>query len=152
MDFREQLDSMLLESIEDCRVRESSTFARAIEGKRDLVLFGAGGLGRKILSALRSEGVEPLAFIDNKIAGKEVDGLKVLLPAEAAERWGTSAAFVVTIWASWADTMHAQVESLRALGCQTVVSFIPVLWKFPNLLPHVQIELPSRVLEQKERI
>src|ERR1035437_7045937 len=96
MDFREQLDSMLLESIEDCRVRESSTFARAIEGKRDLVLFGAGGLGRKILSALRSEGVEPLAFIDNKIAGKEVDGLKVLLPAEAAERWGTSAAFVVT--------------------------------------------------------
>jgi FkbM family methyltransferase len=146
---RDQLSALLEEPLSACQAREQSAFDQLTAGKTDLVLFGAGGLGRKVLGALRHAGCEPLAFVDNKLAGRVVEGLTVLSPAEAAVRHGKSATFVVTIWASWADTMREQVQSLVALGCQSVISFIPLLWKHRQLLPHVQIDLPSRVLEQR---
>jgi FkbM family methyltransferase len=151
MRAKEVLQSLLGESPSACQLRQTNTFDE-LTGERDLVLFGAGGLGRKTLAALRRDGIEPLAFADNKLAGSAVDGVHVISPLEAAQRWGKRAAFVVTIWASWTDTMQAQVEALSALGCKTVVSFIPLLWKYPDLLPHVQVDLPSRVLEQRDLV
>mgnify|MGYP001548377531 CR=1 FL=1 len=151
-DLRVELDSLLEESSAACQSRERDTFDSMIGTKSGLVLFGAGGLGRKMLTALRNVRIEPLAFADNKLAGQFVEGVPVLTPREAAKIYGKSATFVVTIWASWADTMREQVETLRAAGCQSVVSFIPLLWKFPSLLPHTQIDLPSRVLEQRDEV
>lgn len=150
--LRSQLESLLAETASACQCRERSTFDNLIGGRPELVLFGAGGLGRKVLAKLRSAGIEPLAFADNKLAGQVRDGVQVLTPLEAAGKFGKSATFVVTIWASWADTMREQVEALRAFGCQSIVSFIPLLWKFPDLLPHTQIDLPSRVLNQRNEI
>jgi len=132
--------------------REQGAFDRIAAARPDLVLFGAGGLGRKVLAALRNAGIMPVAFADNRLANQVVDGLAVLSPSEAAARCGATATFVVTIWASWADTMMELIGSLRSLGCQSVVSFIPLLWKYPNLLPHTQVDLPSRVLNQSEDI
>ena len=65
-----------------------------------LVLFGAGGIGRKTLAGLRALGIEPLAFADNNPAlwGKRVNGLQVLSPQEASARYRKTAVFVVTIW------------------------------------------------------
>ncbi len=152
MQVQETLEQLLGEGLHDCREREHTAFDRAVGSPTRLVLFGAGGLGRKLLRRLRQDGVEPLAFIDNQLAGREIDGLTVLSPADAAQRWAESAAFVVSIWASWADTMQEQIESLHRLGCRTVVSFLPLLWKYPDLLPHVQIDLPTRALEHREEI
>lgn len=152
MRAQQMLDQLLSESIEHCRAREQTAFDKAAGSATGVILFGAGGLGRKLLRRLRQDGVAPHAFIDNKLAGSEVDGLPVLAPADAARRWGDSAVFVVSIWASWADPMKDQVESLRRLGCRTVVPFLPMLWKYPDLLPHVQIDRPSVALEQKEDI
>lgn len=78
--------------------------------------------------------------------------MPVLNPADAAARYGGTATFVVTIWAAWADTMREQTASIERLGCRSVVSFIPLLWKHPDLLPHAQIDLPSRVLGQAGQI
>ena len=147
----EDLRILLSENPEACRKRQKSTFDEITAGK-DLVLFGAGGLGRKVLSVLRKGGIEPLAFADNKLAGSVVDSLEVITPSEAAGRWGKSAVFVITIWASWTDSMQAQTGALGALGCEAVVSFIPLLWKYNDLLPHVQVDLPSRVLEQNDSV
>jgi FkbM family methyltransferase len=152
MHAREDLEELLRENIDHCRARERSAFDVATGSAPGLVLFGAGGLGRKLLRRLRQDGVKPLAFIDNKLAGREVDGLPVLTPADAAQRWGNSAVFVISIWASWADTIKEQIESLRRLGCSTVVPFLLLLWKYPDLLPHVQIDLPSRALERREEM
>ena len=152
MSASEELEALLSESIEGCRAREQSAFDRIAVSATSLVLFGAGGLGKKLLRRLRQDGVEPVGFVDNRLAGREVEGVAVLTPVEAAERWGSSAVFVVSIWASWADAMKDQIQSLRRLGCRTVVSFLPLLWKYPDLLPHVQIDLPSRVLEHKDKI
>lgn len=150
--MKNELEALLEESAASCQSREQETFDILIGNRKDLVLFGAGGLGRKVLAALRSAGIEPLSFADNKLAGQIVYGVSVLTPVEAAKEFGDSATFVVTIWAAWADTMQEQVAGLRALGCKSVVSFIPLLWKYPHLLPHTQIDAPSHVLEQKDEI
>jgi FkbM family methyltransferase len=150
--IRDQLVALLDESSSACRQREQNAFDEIASGSCGLVLFGAGGLGRKILAALRADNIEPLAFVDNKLAGQVVDGIDVLTPREGARRWGRSAAFVITIWAAWADSMAGQTAALRNLGCETVVSFIPLLWKYSHLLPHVQIDLPSRVLTERDQV
>src|SRR5581483_12087128 len=58
-----------------------------------LVLFGAGPLGKLTLQRLRGGGLEPLAFSDNNAAlwGTRVEGLEVLSPADARRRFGSHA-------------------------------------------------------------
>ena len=146
---------MLSEGIVSCRNRESAAFDRAKGETAGIVLFGAGGLGRKALKGLRSVGSEPLAFSDNNqsLWGQSIDGVPILPPAEVASRYGKSATFVITIWAEWAGRMEDQRQGLRKLGCQTVVPFTLLFWKFPHLfLPHIQVDLPSRVHEQADEV
>jgi len=150
MDMQEVMQ-LFGESITECREREAAAFDLATEGTEGLVLFGAGGLGRKTLKGLRSAGLEPLAFSDNNKAlwGQFIDGLRILPPGEAVLQYGKSATFVITIWAEWAGRMEEQRHDLRKLGCQTVVPFTLLFWKFPDLfLPHIQVDLPSKVHEQ----
>src|SRR5437868_6478553 len=96
-----ELDELLSESAEAARRRERLAFDQAAEGRgQDLILFGAGNLGRSILRQLRDLKVEPLAFCDNnpRLWGQVLDGLTVLGPEEAAKIHGKTAAFVVTIF------------------------------------------------------
>jgi len=130
-------------------------FDRISEGTAGLVLFGAGGLGRKTLKGLRTAGMEPLAFSDSNksLWGQSVDGVQILPPAEAVSRHGESATFVITIWAEWAGRLEDQRHALQELGCRTVVPFTLLFWKFADLfLPHIQVDLPSKVHEQAEDV
>ena len=119
-----------------------------------LVLFGAGNTGRQVLARLRQDGIEPLAFSDNQSTnwGKTLDGLIVLPPNEAIANYGTSAAFIVTIY----NNRHSFPESrdrLLRLGCTKVVSVIPVRWKYhETFLPHYRDDLPYKVLMQRDAI
>jgi FkbM family methyltransferase len=150
-EMRRELGELLAESPDSARERERTTFDRVIApfGAR-LVLSGAGNLGRKALRALRAEGIEPLAFVDSnsRIWGSEVDGLKVLSPAEGAQRFGRSATFGVTIWGGeGTDSMAARCQRLIELGCANVTNFGPMFWKFSaRLLPHYSLDLPHKVL------
>jgi FkbM family methyltransferase len=149
----QELRQLFSESIAECREREAAAFDRVSEGAETegLVLFGAGGLGRKTLRGLRSAGLEPLAFSDNNqsLWGQSIDGVRILPPSEVASRYGKLATFVITIWAEWAGRMEDQRQDLRKLGCQTVIPFTLLFWKFPALfLPHIQVDLPSKVHEQ----
>lgn len=98
-----QLDSLLNEPVDDAKERARTAFDRATEphGKR-FVLFGAGNIGRRVLARLRKDGIEPLAFSDNQPQkwGTNIDGLFVVSPDEAANRFGGNASFVVTIYNS----------------------------------------------------
>jgi len=149
------LQNLLAEGLPSCRERQLRAFDEATVGTEGVVLFGAGGLGKKILALLRSAGIEPLAFSDNNqsLWNTHVQGIPVVAPHEAAARYGARAAFVISIWASWNDSMQDQIASLTSLGCRTVVPFALLGWKFPDaLLPHVQIDLPSRVHEQVDDV
>ncbi|MGB9235551.1 MAG: FkbM family methyltransferase [Terriglobales bacterium] len=133
------------------RARERSAFddlARPL-GER-LVLFGAGPLGKSVLSGLRQAGVEPLAFADNKrdLWDQRVMGLPVLSAAKAAEQYGKTACFVVTIYQG--SSVRRQLTSL---GCQRVVACAPLLWKYADVfIPQCCLELPHRLVEHCDSI
>jgi FkbM family methyltransferase len=109
------------------------------------VLFGAGRLGQITLAGLLKVGVKPLAYADNnsKLWGGKVNGLQVLSPQVAAERFGANAIFVVTVYTSapiW--------KQLNDMGLK-VISFASLAWQYPqSLTPHGGVILPGKIFEQ----
>jgi len=87
---------------------------------RQLVLFGAGQLGRITLKGLRKAGIEPLAFADNNttIHGSQVEGVPVISPEEAARRWSPRATFVVTVY-----NVSAPFSQLRRCVVERIASY-----------------------------
>ena len=153
INLRDELEALLAEGIDGACERERHSFDRCAHPHADkVVLYGAGGLGRRTLSGLLRHGVKPVAFADGNpgIWGREVEGVPVLPPEEAAKRYGDSAVFAVTVWGGLGkDRMRDRINRLRELGCQRVMSFGPLYWKYPeHLLPHYGADLPSKVHEQ----
>lgn len=148
-----QLEELLSEDPASAMERERSTFDEiAAPFGHNLVFFGAGGTGRAALRSLRRAGIEPMAFTDNSAAlwGTEIDGVRVLSPADAARQFGRSATFVVTVlWRSFSPIREQLVE----LSCLRVVPFLPLFWKHPiECLPHALVDLPHKVLSQKDDV
>ncbi|MGO9109566.1 MAG: FkbM family methyltransferase [Thermoguttaceae bacterium] len=150
-----ELEELLNEAPATAVEREAQTFDEMTAPLgRNFVLFGAGGLGRKILRVLRSQKIEPLAFSDNAAAlwGKDIDGLKVLSPVDAAARFGRSATFVVCVFSSGRAFLPIR-KQLTEHSCANVVSFLPLFWKYPDeCLPHLLVDLPHRMLSQRDDV
>ncbi|MFZ3211176.1 MAG: FkbM family methyltransferase [Terriglobales bacterium] len=151
----EELDGLLAEPLDAVVERERTAFDRLLatcDGQ--LVLFGAGSFGRKALQSLRGGGIEPLAFSDNGESkwGTEVDGIPVLSPSDAANRYGTSTLFVVTIWSKghfYPDTQ----SQLRQLGCRHIEPASTLRWKFASqLLPDFWQDLPHKLYEEASHV
>ena len=157
LDLTGQLEAMLAEGVNGAREREFYAFDQlASPYSKTLVLFGAGGLGRRTLAGLRKQGMEPVAFMDNNAStwGQQIDGVPVLAPEAGARRYGNTAIFVVTIWGALGkDRMTDRVSQLKKLGCERVVSFGPLYWKYPEgLLPHYGADMPHKVHEQADAV
>ncbi len=145
------LEGLLAQDREAVLRREAGLFDELAGPGAPIVLFGAGRLGRRTVAALRDTGVRPVALADNDpgLHGRTVEGLEVFSPAEAAARFGRSAAFVVTVFLG-SDAVRRQ---LRTLGCRTVLPFYPLFWKYPEgLLPHYSYDLPHRVIDARRDI
>lgn len=152
-----QLDELLSERLQHVIEREKSTFdALATPRQKSIVLFGAGNLGRMTLAGLRKAGIEPLAFSDNNpsLWGGTVEGVPVLSPQAAAERFGRTAVFVVTVWgAGCRDRMSERAGQIEALGCDRAVPFASLFWKYSDfLLPHYILDLPHHMSEQAQSV
>src|SRR5208282_379700 len=152
-----QMEDLLREPIASTIQREKLTFGQLTSPFNDsLVLFGAGGLGRKTLKGLRHVGIEPLAFADNnpELWNKPVDGLMVFSPGEAAAKFGNRAAFVITIWgAGSSHRIPRTQQQLHDLQCSWVVSFAPLFWKYPQVfLPYFCLDLPHKFIQQADQI
>lgn len=149
--LRRALEQLLSEPVSTALERERTAFDLAIApfGRR-LVLSGAGNLGRKALAALKTDCIEPLAFVDNNSAlwGSTIEGVPVMAPNEGATMFGQSATFCVTIWrGEGTDTMAQRRQTLIDAGCAHVIDFGALFWKYGNsLLPHYSLDLPHRVL------
>jgi FkbM family methyltransferase len=75
-------------------------------------------------------------------------GLPVLSAMEAAETYGRNACFVVTIYQG-----SAVRKQLASLGCERVVPFALLLWKYANIfIPQCGLELPHRFQAQCDEI
>ncbi len=154
-DVLQQLELLLSEPMPSVRERVRTAFDRELaKGGGQLVLFGAGNLGRRIVATLRSGQLEPVAFADNRPAlwGTAVDGIPVLSPTEAAARFGSSALFVVTIW-SPGHRYAATRDQLNAIGCKHVICATRLRWKFAQqLLPDYCQGLPHGLYENAASI
>jgi FkbM family methyltransferase len=152
-----RLENLLSEPLDSVHQREVAAFDRATEGRVDrIVLWGAGRLGRKTLAGLRQLGVEPLLFCDSNPAlwGRDVDGIAVVSPEDAAGRHGSDATFVITIWGPHdRETMADRCQRLSDLGCATVVPFAPLFWQYPDVFgSYYAFQPPHRTIEQADDI
>jgi|ERR1035437_933098 FkbM family methyltransferase len=151
--YKSQLDLLLSEDIESARKRERSVYDEMTTPLGHMiVLCGAGGLGRKTLAGLRMLGKEPVALTDNNISlwGTNIEGLTVLSPKEAADKFGRKAIFIITIWnGQLPDTMAQCCKQYIDLHCTNVVPFAFLYWKYPDVfLPHYAFDLAHKVIEQ----
>lgn len=140
---------LLSEPVNSARIRESCVFKGLTENvSNKIVLFGAGCLGRKTAKALRLNGIEPLAFADNdpRLQGITIDGIPVLSPAVAADKWRDNALFVVTSFLPSGGGVRSRLHELAAFGCIRITNFLPLGWLHRGVLPHFGADLPSRLL------
>lgn len=152
-----ELETLLGESPSDASARASSAFDVAAGASAgSIVLFGAGGLGRKTLRGLRQVGVEPLAFADNNPAiwHQKIDGIPVLPPDQAVAKYGGYAVFVVTIWrAGGGHRFDRTQQELHRLGCGKVLPAALLFWKYPGIfLDYYCLGLPQNVLAERDSI
>lgn len=155
MNAREELEELLSESVESARIRGASAFDE-VAGDRPIVLFGAGGLGKKIARTLEKLGRRAVAFADNNRArvGEEVEGIPIMATEDAVAKYGNDAVFVVAVWrAPASERMSDRIGRLVELGARHVTSFATLAWKYPaELLPYYAMDLPHRVLEAKDDV
>ena len=122
----------------------------------ELILFGAGNLGRRTLAGLRRVGVEPLAFVDNSPAlqGTVVDDKRVLAPAAAVVEFGEDAVFVATAWSPSRGHVFGPIsQTLRGLGARRLVPFVPLYWHHAvEFLPYYSLDLPHRLFEHGDAV
>jgi len=145
------ISQYLTEDISSVRERERSAFEQVLGAHHNrVVVFGCGGLGRRAIERLAELRVRPLAFCDNNqlLWGTEVLGVKVLSVAEAAAQFGGDALFLIAVWNPdhW---YYETAEQLKTAGARSIVSFLPLFWRFPDsLLPFPYLNaIPSRVYE-----
>jgi FkbM family methyltransferase len=113
------------------------------------ILFGAGQLGKETLRGLRKADIEPLSFVDNnpKLWDSTVEGLQVLSLQSAADRFGASVVFIITVFNSFPVS-----EQLNRMGLKTA-SFAALAWQYPQtLLPYWAVEYPKKIYEQAEDV
>ncbi len=149
----QELLTLLAEEPDRVRARRQRLFDELLgEGsERSLVLMGAGSFGKRVLSALRMAGENAVAFCDNNpaVQGSVIDGLPVLPVAEAVRRFGSSSAFVLTIF-NPLQSPAAGLAQLKGFGATRVMTVVPVAWKFPqSLVPAFFLDLPERIVEAR---
>ena len=140
--FADRLDAWLKSSPETVAAQEGKLFDRVIApNAKAIVLYGAGFMGKQALGALRSAGIEPLAFADDR-SDRRMEGFAVVPPEEIARRYPGATVFVTIL------LPHAQfVETanrLKRLGCGQIFSGTDLFHALKQ--PYFYLDLPHKVL------
>jgi FkbM family methyltransferase len=151
-----KLEALLNQSAADVKLREKTAFDKELQGNKNVLIFGAGGLGKKSARILNKAGYNICGFIDNnwKDKGSDCDGIKVYSPREAWKKYGKSVGVVVGIYNGQAtETMGDRLRPLVKIGFSKIVHIGLFGWKFPPLLlPLYSLDRPSNLLSHKKEI
>jgi FkbM family methyltransferase len=123
--------------------------SRRIAGRTDVLLFGAGYLGRHLRGDLEGLPFKPRAFVDNDTAlsGSEIEGLEVLSPDAAEARFGQGALWLIAVY-----TNGRVIEQCRALGVPWVTC-AELSWVLPEPHPRSLVfGLPERLAESAREV
>src|SRR5437879_2601667 len=106
------LNAILGSDWRDAIKRRRAEITRRVAGRTNVVLFGAGYLGRHVRADMDSLPLTPVAFVDNNSAiwGSEIEGLEVVSPDDAVERFGQNVVWLITVY-----TNSEVIEQCRAL-------------------------------------
>ena len=146
--YSDHLDAWLKPSADTAAVREGELFRRVIEpNAKSIVLFGAGFMGKQALCALRSVGIEPLAFSDDT-RDRRIVGFAVIAPEEIARRYPGAVVFVTILLppARFAETANR----LKRLGCQEVLPGADLFHALKQ--SYFYVDLPHKILRAKEEV
>jgi FkbM family methyltransferase len=103
-----------------------------------------------VVQGLEQAGMQPIAFADNndRLWHTEVEGVQVLPPPTASDRFRDSGCFVVTIY----NGSRAR-RQLNTLGCKHVAPFAALFWKYADVFtPSLGIDLPHKLLAYSDEI
>ena len=130
--------------------RARRTFDPSAGGSREIVIFGSGDLGRRILASARAAGLDVRAVADNNERrwGADLDGVPVSAPAEAIARFGASAVFVVAIF-----NPSIVLEQVRNSGARRIATYPEFFWSFaPFVRGLTGLARPSALLAHRREI
>jgi FkbM family methyltransferase len=145
-----ELDELLAESPAAAAERVAQQTRAQEPGEEIYALYGAGQLGRWVLARLRAAGVQPVAFADDtpEKQGQMIDGLPIMTPQAAAEKFGAALVFVVTILNPQLNFLTARRRLQESTGAQAL-SFLHLAWRYPeSFLPYCQFESPPDLLKK----
>ncbi len=149
--YDEELEGLLLLSGRDLIAEAAAEFDRvAGTHSEQIVLFGAGELGKITLSGLRKLGKDPIAFADNNAAiwGRDLGGIPILSPEQAVRNWNDRATFVVSIY-----TTGPVFQQLSALGCRRAIHYAHLFARHrAAFLPFLCLGQPERVFEEASAV
>jgi FkbM family methyltransferase len=151
-----RLDQLLDESIESIISREKTAFDSLTQNTRDVLIFGAGNVGKRALFGLKRNGYNVLGFIDNnqKLHGKQIKGTGVFSPDDAFQKFGGDVVIVIGIHCGEASGLMSQrIAPLKLLGFKKIAHYGLFAWKYPEgLLPYYSLDLPSKVQTEREKV
>jgi len=119
-----------------------AALAMLTEGK-SVYIFGAGEYGQLVLDICKSNGIEPLSFIDNKKSGTEINGLKVISVDEVENK----NALIITASYLNSYSMHKQ---LVTDGFTNTLNFVVLLFYFNYLQQDSMIKIKKDLLDVVE--
>jgi FkbM family methyltransferase len=116
-----------------------------------IVICGFGALGRVVSRIAQNANLEIAAITDNdpaKWTRSPEDGISVMSPADAVERYGGELPFVIGIYNS--SGPRAQLE---LLGAKRVVSYPAFCWAYPEFAPRFMgFEAPAWIYARRDRL
>ena len=136
------LDSILGDGWQAEVRRRREGITNRIAGRKEVVLFGSGYLGRHVRRDLEGLPYNAVAYVDNNQAlwGSEIDGLTVFGPDEARARFGGDALWLITIY-----TNARVIEQCAAMGVPWITC-AELSWVLPE--PHP----PSFIFDAPETL
>ena len=138
MSTRKELQN-IFSKLADVTEAQPQYFEAMCGEDRRIILYGAGGVGKKLARCMYGEYGKRLFFTDQRkeLYGLHVEGVPVLGLDEAASLYGESGLFVVTVFNREPTCAYVDIaEMLRQKGVKHYVPWAFPAWKYGNrLLP-----------------
>lgn len=108
----ESVEDIFFDRTKHWRCKEVDRFLQRFSSKKDIVLFGAGNVGKKTKEYLNACGYFPCCFCDNYVVEKEVNGLPVISVDEFMNGYDDSI-IIICSWICGGEMYHQLIEK----GC-----------------------------------
>ncbi len=135
----EQLRKLLDESVQDGEQRVRSYLDSIYSTGLQVILYGAGNVGRKTASILQEDSRPVACFADNNASlwGTAINGIEVMSPEEAVKRYADMGAFMVTAFNREFHADYRDIHNkLKNFGAKHIYPYPVLAWKYPDqLLP-----------------